>query len=64
MLLVSIGEGQATYIMTYYAITKVPDMQLQRESEFEDKGQLLLFREIKDHRLIKGSNAIYEVLVN
>ena len=50
--------------MNYNVIIKGIDTQLQRESELEDKGQLLLFREIKDHRLIKGSNAIYEVLVN
>ena len=64
MLLVSIGEGQATYIMTYDAITKGLDMQLQRESELIDKGQLFSFRDITYHRLIKGSKSIYEVLVN
>ena len=37
MFLVSIGEGQATGIMTYDAITKVLDMQFQRESEIQDK---------------------------
>ena len=33
MFLVSLGEGQATDIMTYDAITKGLDMHLQRESE-------------------------------
>ena len=43
MLLVSLGEGQATEIMTYDAITKGLDMQLQRESELKDKGKLFSF---------------------
>ena len=64
MFLVSLGKGQATYIMTYDAITKGLDMQLQRESELEYKGQLLSSREIADHRLTKRSNSRYEVLVN
>ena len=37
MFLVSLGEGQATDILTYDALTKFMDMQFQRESELEDK---------------------------
>ena len=64
MFLVSLVEGLSTAIMTYGAITKVLYMQLQHESELEDKGQLLSFWDITDHRIIKGSNSCYEVLVN
>ena len=64
MFLVILGEGQATDIMTYDDITKGMDMQLQHESELKDKGQLLLFWDITDYRLIKGSNSNYQVLVN
>ena len=46
MFLVSLEEGQATETITYDAILKVIDKQLQHESELEDKGQLLLFRDI------------------
>ena len=38
MFLVSLGEGKATYIMIYDAITKGMDMQLQRKYELKDKG--------------------------
>ena len=64
MFLVSISEVQATDSMTYDAITKDLDMQLQRESELENKGQLFLFRDITYRRLIIGSNSSYELLVN
>ena len=37
IFIVILGEVQATYIMTYNAITKVLDMQFQREYELEDK---------------------------
>ena len=40
MFLVSLGEGQATEIMNYDAITKGLDMQLQYEYEIKDKGKL------------------------
>ena len=56
IFLVSLGEGQDTDILIYGAITKGLDMQLQRESELEDKGKLFLFQEITDHCLIKGNN--------
>ena len=56
MFLVSLGEGQATDIMTYEAITKGLDMHLQRESELNNIGQLLSFQDIIDNRLIKGYN--------
>ena len=46
MFLVSLIKGQATDIITYGAITKGLDMQLQYESELDDKGQLFLFRKI------------------
>ena len=39
-------------------------MQLQRESELEDKGLLLSLSEITDHRTTKGTKSRYEVLVN
>ena len=64
MFLVSISEVQATDSMTYDAKTKDLDMQLQRESELENKGQLFLFRDITYRRLIIGSNSSYELLVN
>ena len=64
MFLLSIGEGQATYIITYNATTKVMDMKLQHESELKDKVQFFLFWDITDHHLIKGTNLSYEVLVN
>ena len=64
MFLVILGEVQATDIMTYDAISKGLDMKLQHESEIKDKGQFLSFWDITDHRLIKGSNSSYEVLVN
>ena len=65
MFLVSLCEVQATDIMTYDAITKVLDMQLKRESELDNEGQLLLFRDIIDHRLLKGSNLIeYRVVMS
>ena len=50
--------------MPYDAITKGLYMQLQRESELEDKGQFFLFWDITYHLLIKGSKSSYEVLVN
>ena len=37
MFLVSLGDGQATDITTYDAITRVLDMQFQHKSELEDK---------------------------
>ena len=40
------------------------DIQLQREYEIEDKRQFFSFQDIPDHRLIKGYNSSYEVLVN
>ena len=64
MFLVSICEGQATGIMTYDAIIKGIDKQLQCKSELDDKGSLFSFRDITDHRTIKGSSSSYEVLVN
>ena len=63
MVIVSLGEGQYNNIMTYDAITKGLDMQLQHGYELEDKGQLFLFWYITYHRLIKGFNSSYEVLV-
>ena len=53
IFLVSLSDSQATEIIIYDTITKVLDMQLQRKSELEDKGQFLLFCDIIDHRLIK-----------
>ena len=64
IFLVSLGERQATFIMTYDAIIKGLDMQLQYESKLKDKGQLFSFWDITDHRLIKEFNSSYEVLVN
>ena len=64
MLLVSIGESQATDTVNYDTITKGMDMYLQRESELEDKVRSLSFRNIIDHRLINGYNSSYEVLSN
>ena len=61
MLLVSLGEGQDTGIMTYGATTKGLDMKLQHKSELEDKGKCLLFKDITDHHLVKESKSIYEV---
>ena len=56
MFPVSLGEGQATDIMTYDDIIKRLDTQLQRKSKLKDKGQLLSFREITDSHIIKGTN--------
>ena len=53
MFLVSIGEGQATDIMTYVAITKGMDMQLQRESEIKDKRKK--YRSGTSHIIISSS---------
>ena len=39
-------------------------MQLQRNSELNDKGKLLLLRDLFDHQNIKVTNSIHEVLVN
>ena len=64
MFLFSLGEGQDTNIMTYDAITKGMDMQLQRKYELEDKGKFLLLQDITYHCLIKGSNSRYEVMIN
>ena len=64
MFLVILSKGQATYIITYGAIIKILDMQLQRESELEDKGQLFSFHEINHHCTIKGNKSRYEVFVN
>ena len=64
MFLVSLCEGQATNIMTYDDITKVLDMQIQREYELEDKGEFFSLWYIIDHCIIKESNSGYEVQVN
>ena len=64
MFLVSLGEIQATDIMTYYTIIKRLDMQLQRESEIKDRGQFFSSHEINDHQIITGNNSRYEVLIN
>ena len=64
MLLVSIGEGQVTDIMAYDAIIKEIDKQLQYKSELNDKGKFFFLWDIIDHRTIKGSSSIYELLVN
>ena len=64
MFLVSLGEFQATDIMTYDATVKRICIQIQRDYELEDKWQFLLLREITDHCTIKGANSRYEVLVN
>ena len=49
--------------MTYDTITKGLDMKHHHGYELENKGQLFLFRYITYHRIIKGSNSRYEVLV-
>ena len=64
MLLVSLGEGQYTDIMTYGAIIKGIYKQLQRESELKDKGKFFSLWEITDHWNIKVGSSSYEVLVN
>ena len=53
MFLVNLGEGQATDVMTYGAITKGMDMQLQRESEIEDKRKKYCSR--TSHIIISSS---------
>ena len=52
----SLDEGQATYIMTYDTTTKGLYIHIQLESELENKGQIFLFQDIIDNRLIKGYN--------
>ena len=64
MLLVILGKGQNTDVMMYDIIIKRLDTQLQRESKLGDKAQLFLLRDITDHRIIKGTNYRYEVLVS
>ena len=64
MFLVSLGEGQATDIMTTNAIIKGIDKKLQLKYELKDKGKLLSFRDITNHQTIKGSSYSYEVLVH
>lgn len=50
--------------MTYNDIIKKTYTQLWRESELKDKGQFLSLYNITDHRNIKGTNSIYEVIVS
>ena len=50
--------------MTYDAIIKGIDRQLQRDSEIKDKEKFFLFREVKDHRTIQLSRSNYELLVS
>ena len=64
MFPVNLREGQYTETMTYNSQIKGIDMKLQCESELEDKGQLFLFRDIKDHWTINESSSSYDVLVN
>ena len=64
MFRVSLGEDQANDIMTYDAIIKGIDRQLQRDSQLKDKGKFFLFREIKDRRTIQLSRSNYELLVS
>ena len=64
MFLVSLSEVQDTDIMTYDTTIKGIDKKIQRESKLNDIGKLFSFHDITDHRTIKGSSSIYEVLLN
>ena len=64
MFILSISEVQSNSIMTYDAIIKGIETQLQCKSELEDKRQFLLFRDIAYHWTINESSSSYAVLVN
>ena len=53
MFLVSIGEREATSIITYNSIIKNLDMQLQIKSRIENKRKIFSLCDITEHRTIK-----------
>ena len=64
MFIVSFREGWATDAMMYDSIIKILCTKLQHESELKDKEKFLLFHDMTDNWIIKGTNSSYEVLVS
>ena len=48
----------------YDSIIKILCTKLQHESELKDKEKFLLFHDMTDNWIIKGTNSSYEVLVS